>query len=37
MGDNRRRFVTGEERIMLLEDFKCEWKTFFVCDLMRLL
>jgi hypothetical protein len=33
MGDNRGRFVIGEERIMRIEDFKREWKTFFVCNI----
>jgi hypothetical protein len=30
--DSRGSFVTGGERIVRIEDFKCEWKTFFVCE-----
>jgi hypothetical protein len=26
--NSRGRFVVGEELIVLIEDFKCEWKTF---------
>jgi hypothetical protein len=30
MGDNRGRFVIGEERIVRIEDFKCDVKTLCV-------
>jgi hypothetical protein len=33
MGDNHGWFVVGEELIVWIEDFKCEWKTFFVCNI----
>jgi hypothetical protein len=33
-GDNRGWFVVGEELIVWIEDFKCEWKTFFVCNIL---
>jgi hypothetical protein len=33
IGDNRVWFVVGEELIVWIDDFKCEWKTFFVCNI----
>jgi hypothetical protein len=33
VADSCGRFVVGEDLILEIEDFKCEWKTFFVCDI----
>jgi hypothetical protein len=33
VGDCSGRFVLEEYMSVLIEDFKCEWKTFSVCNI----
>jgi hypothetical protein len=33
VADSCRRFVVGDDLIVWIEDFKWEWKTFFMCDI----